>query len=295
MKKLGLYFIVCVFFLTNFSCASHKQPLLIAKEDREIVDGFLRFVAISQFGVYTIMGSKPMTGIYFPEVYTDEERRTLYDAQSKGYRKAISFKKFCNNIEVRRTCSEWLKIQDKYVGEHFIIRFDSEMSLGYLVNVPLVIYLLRDQYQDFAEFLGADFDPDVVSREIGDDSSASWQVIKHNSYLLGLLYGFGERNAKLFQWEMDKKISLPFRTASDLLPSMRRNLSRQEDKIKKLIIPQFIVYQPIDEVVERYVLERKRIQQIYKGKDFAETTVAFLKGEAPDQLRPTSYPSLKKE
>ena len=131
-----------------------------------------------------------------------------------------------------------------------------------------------------------DFDPAIFSREIGSGSSETWKTFEKNgtSFLWGLLFGFGEKNSKFFQWEQEKSISFPFRVASYDLPSFKKRPLPRDEKIENLGIPQFVVYQPIDEVVEKYLLEKERIIQIYQGKDFAETTVAFLKGEAARQL-----------
>ncbi len=292
LKKIGLYSIAFAFFLSNFSCESPKQTFLIDKEDREVVDDFLRYMAISELGIYTVLGSKPVTEFHIPQIQPEDELRARYDVLPKNFRKKVSFEKFNTNTQIEellQICSKWIQIQHKYIGEHFTIHFDEELHSGVLVNLPLAIYILKEHYQAFSKVLGTDFDPLVVSREIGKSSSSSWKAIKSkgNSYLMGLLFGFGEKNSKFFQWETEKRISFPFRAASYNPPWLKkRAFSRYVigEKIKNLGIPQFVIYQPIDEVVERYLVEKERIMQIYKGEDFAETTVSFLKGESVCQL-----------
>ena len=289
LKRFGLQCVIFSFFLSNFSCESPKQNLLIDKEDREIVDDFLRHVAISELGVYTILGSKPMSWFHIPQVQPIDELKERYEAMPEDFRKKISIEKFNTNkqiAELREICKKWKEIQYKYVGEHFAIHFDEEMRSGTLVNIPLAIYALRKYYQDFFSVVGSEFDPTIAAKEIGNNSSEFWKIIKKNHYLKGLLFGFGEKNSKFFQWELEKSISFPFRVASYNSPWLKKRRFRyvMGEKIEDLDIPQFIVYQPVDETVEKYLLEKERIIQIYKKRDFAETTVAFLKGEAVSQL-----------
>lgn len=232
-----------------------------------------------------------MTLFHIPQVQTEDELKAQYKAMPEDFRKKVSFEKF-NTIkqveELREICNKWMKIQHKYIGEHFVVHFDEKMCSGYLVNIPLVIYVLREHYQDFSKVLGMDFDPAVVAKEINNNFADFWKIFKDNSnaYLMGLLFGYGERNSKLFQWEKEKSISFPFRVASYHSPWLKkRRFSRNFiENIENLDIPQFVVYQPVDEVVGKYLFEKEQILQIYKKRDFAETTVAFLKGEAVQQL-----------
>ena len=189
LKRFSFRCITFVFFLSNFSCESPKQNLLIDKEDHDVVDSFLRYIAISELGVYTILGSKPVTQFHIPQVQTRAKLKSQYEAMPEGFRKKISFKKFNTTKQIKELheiCNKWMKIQHKYIGEHFVIHFDKKMRLGYLVNIPLAIYVLREHYQDFSEGLGIDFDPAFASREIGNDSSNFWKIFKENgnAYLM---------------------------------------------------------------------------------------------------------------
>ncbi len=284
MKRLSHYCIAFVFFLANFSCDSRNQQLLIDKEDREIVDRFLRYITIDEEGLYTILGSKPITEFRVPQVQSEHERRTLYNAMPEEFRDKILFLNFNNDTEIRTLWEKWIKIQAKYIGKHFNVILDEKMSVGFLVNIPLVIYILREHYSDFSEVLNAEFDPYVSAWEIGQTNSNFWNTIKKDHYLMGLLFGFGEKNAKFFQWEMDRSISFPFRISSGDLPFVGKKSFARYGKVKNLAIPQFVIYQPTDEFVEKYLHEKSRIIQLYKGKDFAETTISYLRGEAMNQI-----------
>jgi hypothetical protein len=292
LKRFSCYCIAFTFFLSSFSCESPKTNSLIAKEDREVVDFFLRYIAISELGAYTIFGSKPVTEIYIPQLQTEAQLKTQYEKMPEDFRKKISFKKFNTTKQVeelREMSSKWIKIQHKYVGDQFIIHFDDEMRSCYLINIPQVVYVLREHYETFSKILGIDFDPAIASREIGNKSSEFWKNFekKGNAFLWGLLFGYGEKNSKLYQWEQEKSISFPFRVASyqsPWLPKRRFYGSGSREDIENIDIPQFVIYQPVDETVGRYLFEKEQIIQIYKNRDFAETTVAFLKGQAVQQL-----------
>ena len=299
LKRLSLQCIAFSFFLSNFSCESPKKNLLIEKEDREVVDDFLRYIAISELGAYTILGSKPVTHFSIPQTQPVDELKAQYESMPKDFRKKVSFKKFDTTKqieELREICKKWMEIQHKYIGDHFAIHFNEAMSSGFIVNIPLATYILREYYQEFSKVLGIEFDQAVVSREIGNSSSNFWRAFEKDgtAFLWGILFGYGEKNSRLFQWEKEKSISFPFRIASYHSPWLKKRHfhgSAMGEKIKNLDIPQFVVYQPVDEMVGKYLSEKERIIQIYKKRDFAETTVAFLKGEAVRQLAKRKKPT----
>lgn len=256
------------------------------------MDSFLRYVGISELGLYTILGSKPITQFHIPKPQPHEELVTLYNAAPAEFRKKISFRKFDTTEQVhelRDVCKKWDEIQQKYIGKHFSIRFSDDLTSGFLVNIPLATYILVENYEVFSSILQMSFDPSVAAKEIGSDSSEFWEIFKKcdHSLLWGLLFGYGEKNAKLFHMEKEQQVQFPFRVASYHSPWLHKKRfmhSSLSEKVENLDIPQFIIYQPVDEMVEKYSREKERILQIYKRKDFAEITVAFLKGEAVQYL-----------
>lgn len=292
LKRVRFQYIAFLFFLANFSCESPKENRFIEKEDRRVVDDFLRYIVISELGAYTILGSKPITHFCIPQAYSIDELKRRYEEMPEAFRRKVSFKKFNRNeqiIKLRETCKKWKNIQHKYIGKHFAIHFNDSMTSGYIVNLPLANYVLREHYQEFSKVLGIEFDPGIVSSRIGDESSSFWKAFEKNgnSFLWGFLFGYGEKNSKFFQWEKEKSIAFPFRIPSYYSPWLKKgSLGRCTfgEKIENLGIPRFIIYQPVDETVEKYHNEKEHIIQIYKKKDFAETTVAFLKGEAIHKL-----------
>lgn len=301
LKRFGFYCVAFAFFLSNFSCESPSKEFLIDKNDRDVVDVFLRYVAISELGVYTILGSKPVSQFHIPQAQTEDKLKAQYEMMPEEFRKKISFKKYNTTKEIeklREICNKWMKVQHKYVGDHFVIHFDKEMRSGYLVNVPLAIYVLREHYEDFSRVLGIDFDPIIAAKEIGNHSSKFWGNFEKNgtSFLWGILFGYGEKNSKLFQWEREKSVSFPFRIPSYHSPWLKKRRffgCALRENINNLDIPHFVVYQPVDEIVGKYLFEKKQILEIYKKRDFAETTVAFLKGQAVQQLTKAKKPIKK--
>ena len=96
-----------------------------------------------------------------------------------------------------------------------------------------------------------------------------------------------KKNAKLFQWESDKKIHYPLRRRADPSISTGTGKGAHELTIEDLAIPAFVVYEPIDEQEEKYRTEREKCYQIYKNQDFCELTVGFLKGIQPKKEEKT--------
>ncbi|MDN3507088.1 MAG: hypothetical protein P0S96_07660 [Simkaniaceae bacterium] len=159
-----------------------------------------------------------------------------------------------------------------------------------MLNVLSVTYILKKYYKEFEIVVGESFDPEKLVFQIGVGSDPVWKKVKNNHFLLGLLFGFGEKNASYFDWEQKKKIKFPHRRSSCFSPS-GSGLSIHELTIDDLDLPAFVTYQVVDEQVERYRLERERCIELFKGEDFCELAISFLQGNPP----PTPKKELSEE
>ena len=279
MKNL---FSVCTLFLST--CLPIFGPAnepIVAPEDKARVELFLKHALIEEHGIYTLLGSKPMTSIPYVPIIDEWEKRELYSIQTEQFRKYIPFAKFRPTKEdTRKLWNDWKRVEDKYLGDQFLIQEDKDWGGGVLINILSVTYILKKYYVDFEKTIREPFDPEKMVYRIGDGLDPFWIKIKENHYLLGLLFGFGEKNAEYFNWESKKRIRYPQRRSACFSPA-GSGLPAHELTIEDLDLPSFISYQMIDEQVERYRMERTRCIELFKGKDFCELAVSILKGNPP--------------
>lgn len=253
--------------------------------DKSRIEKFLKHVMIEEYGVYTLLGSKPMTTFALIPIIDEVEKREIYESMNAQFKKSIPFEKFKPiPADNRKLWNDWRMVEKKYLGEQFVFIEDESWGGGLFINIPAVIYILEKYYDDFSKITCQAFDPMKAVHEIGLSSSSFWSEIKKSHYLLGLLLGFGEKNAKYFQWENEGKIKHMYRHSScDFIGLTGK--APQDLSIEDLDIPAFIVYQPVDEQVEKFRLEREKFLQIYKDQDFAELTMQFLKGIKPSSSK----------
>lgn len=250
---------------------------MVESADKERVENFLKYVMIKNHGLFTLLGSKPMTAFYFYPAPNEQEKRIIYEAQSEQLKKQISFEKFHpNRDDCKQVWKDWKAIEKKYLGKQFLFVEDEELEHGIFINIQTVTFILDKYYEEFSKVVQQPFNPDKAVYLIGNSSESFWQKIKKSDYLMGLLFGFGEKNAQYFQWEKEGKAHYFFRRYSENFCNQEKK--KKEMSVEDLDIPEFIAYQTVDEQEERYKLEREKCIQLYKNQDFVELTVRLLKG-----------------
>lgn len=281
LKKILI--ITSLFFLSNLYPAKSS----IDVEDREIVELFLKHILIEDTGIYTLVGSKPITSFKSVPIFGVEEKKQLYLMQSENLRKYLSFEKYQPSKEdALKLWGKWKEVQGKYIGPQFMIKEDPSFGGGFFINVLTTTYIVNKHYEEFKKVLGSDFEPEFLVSQIGDGKDPAWKKIKRSHYLLGLLFGFGEKNANYFEWEQQKKILYPQRKSTSFFPA-GSGIPARELTIQDLDIPSYISYQIIDEQADIYRSERNRCIELFEGKDFCDLAVAILSGHPPKPPKKT--------
>jgi len=275
-------FLTLVFLSTILLCGFQQSekfdPTPINKERAE---KFLKHLMVENIGIYTLVGSKPMTSFSVVPVIDITEKKLIYDSKTAQFKQHISFEKFkLTKADCNKLWEDWREVEDQYLGRQFRIVENDKTGGGIFINIPATTLVFDKWHEDFARITGLTFDPIEAAYCIGDESSRFWQKVQGNHYLLGLLLGFGEQNAKLFQWEEEKKMHYPLRRGTSILPGHTGKAAHELD-IQDLDVPGFIVYQVIDEQLEKYKIEREKCIELYKGRDFFELTTQLLKGIPP--------------
>ncbi len=162
-----------------------------------------------------------------------------------------------------------------------VIAWERDFTVGLFIHVPYLIHTLKKYYREFSQITEIQFDVDTILNSIEDKNSVFWKKVFTNHYLHGLLLGYGERNAYLFDWV--KKETLPLEFVSILrFPELSRLNNHAKQVLKKKVstedlpIPYFVSFEINDEVVERYSKEREKIISFMKDKDLSSFVLKCL-------------------
>ena len=134
---------------------------------------------------------------------------------------------------------------------------------------------MKKHYESFSQITGLSFDPSYIIEEMSDNNSVFWEKALQSHYLMGLLYGFGERNAFFFDWGAQHGVFPHAQKTSD--QELIGNIAHVSYSDLKL--PLFGVYTLNDPVIKTYKKEREFIQKQLRRKDFMKTVLEWLSGQ----------------
>lgn len=278
-----------VYFFLLFCCGCSNSE----KSDERL---FLENVMIRENGLYVLMGSKPMCNFPINHGYpeTEEERKKSYeDALSKdggenSYEDYENYSKDCQklvHLHHRRLWDAWQKKMQDYVALRykFVSRKipNGDYEDGLFINIASTLYVLKSHYEDFAKIIGMHFDPNIILNEIGDNNSSFWEKAFQSHYLMGLLFGYGKRNAFLYNWGVESGISIPKVKIKDQrdIDQIVEISFKKNVKLSDLRLPLFGVYSVDDSTIARYRKEREMIIQELNGRNFMEVVTQWLFGD----------------
>lgn len=247
VKSLYLILMICLFFLVG--CENS------AEDDVSI---FLKNVMIRERGLYVLLGSKPMSTFSIENGFPESTQ------EHKHFRHARTKKLWENWVHKEVSLSSHYK---------FIARkspFGDHSLEGLFINVPNSEYILKHHYTDFAKLTGQEFSPGEILQDLSNAESLFWTRVFRNHYLSGLLLGFGEKNAYLYDWGEKNHIE-PFVSRPKGMPSLDQisNLYfKSTIYLEDLYLPLFGSSEINDPVVEKYRIERKYILSKLRGKNF---------------------------
>ncbi len=156
------------------------QGVEISKSEREEMSLFFEtLIRLDGFG-YTIFGQKPVSsaGCWVnqpvPDAFFDKE--AVYRRGQKLWEKYTPSKNFV------------LKFEEKG-GWYGII----------IINKPAFIHVVTEQQDEFRRILGPDITPENLLSQLIDPANSFEQIVKHDDGLLGILFGYGHKNAQMFK------------------------------------------------------------------------------------------------
>lgn len=278
------------------SCSTPSSTPFVDEPTRH----FLEHVMIREKGLFTLLGSKPMTefdvtngtGLTEEEMFQDFEKAKSYwvhDHNEEATMPATyeDFLKYWRALFYLNNKKHWLiwkEQQVQYLGKRYLMVERptpfGDGKMGLFVNVPLTTYLLHKHQKEFETTLGFSFDPETILNEIIDPDSVFWTRSFQSHYLFGLLMGYGDQNAFLFSWHQKAFPHSPLGAYFDHIPSAEPSTGyvfKKKVSVQDLSLPLFGTFTIYDETREQYRNERKKILEFYIHKDFAQTTLSLLK------------------
>ncbi len=158
------------------------------------------------------------------------------------------------------------------------------------VNVLQTACLLQNYYELFKNALGENFMPLKEAMAIESPESSLWKLLfpeNADNYHLqrGLLLECALDDAQVFHWKHEKNLDrILIHTFFDEIPQYaidspdKHFYKTHPFSADNFLIPPFVTFSLLSEQRDKYYVEKGRIMDFYKGKDFAEITVDILTG-----------------
>lgn len=254
---------------------------------------FLENVMIREKGLYVLMGTKPLSCFEVEDIYSENTVRSAY----KNYLKnkpvsPMNFEEFHKQykqtlpklplrLRFETLWKHWCETKEGSISPcyRFVARkapFNHEINFGLFINVPSTTYILKKNYESFSQITGISFDPITVIDEISDKNSLFWERVFHNHYLMGLLFGFGERNAFIFDWGAQHEAFLSDQQEVKLCDKRFIDENKSFISPRDLKLPLFGSFSINDPYLENYKKEQKQIINRFKRKDFVTVVMNWL-------------------
>ncbi len=278
---------LCLFL---FPIANREKSLLkkiheIPSSDRWAIESFFRIFLLKDAGAYTLFWDKPVTFDSYFDSSPDE-------MTSSSHRYCLE------NKQMREGWETWEKHQHLFPSNRFLLkarRLDNEKVEIILINKPNFIKMINKNLSAFQAVIGEKISASELLKRYERGNLPLFDLLKRHHGLLGILLGFGKRNAWLFQnrdrildnfQQFTLKINpLPspgFKTLEEERSYYQNTLTGAftEDNCRKcykfLYLPGFVVdpdSPETQELREKYVRQREQIHDIYSHGDFLETTL----------------------
>ena len=292
-SNLSKFFFLVLIFFTGCSEYQNKSKITsieISQDDRIWMDKFFRDLFLEGPALYTLFGTKPMTGftIAIPSEreWIEAARPHWQNLPEKEKLKVLrEMREYCRQYDLHLNWKKWMQWRKNHPSSSFLFAKRSSNQNGLfnidMINTKETTWTLQKYYELFRRELEMDFDPLDATLDFENPQSVFWEKIFSNHFLLGILYGFGERNAYLFSREIELEKTDKKRFHDHFLFSSRliKNKAAGGD-IRNIKLPAFRSYAPPfekeDPIIIKYRKEKKQIQNYLKKKQFLDAVLNQL-------------------
>src|ERR1700722_15546951 len=269
---------LCVFL---FSLASIKADIgKIPEKDFTKIKSFFAHLIHQHDFAYAIFGSKPMS---LADICLRVLNLPIYQ-QLK-----IKFLL----INIKNNLNTWYKYKDRFNLKDFVL-LDKEEDLCrsvviVLINKKNMLSVLKEHKEIFKQELGDTFTPESFLEKIETRELSLAKSINHHYGLLGIMLGYGARNAMLFQErlnvlkEMEKsksRLSLRDDLEQKLLELDSQCQEFREFEEFPLVRPLYfradLSHPETIELKKRYENDRQKIAELMQKPNFIEKALERL-------------------
>lgn len=259
---------------------------LLPEEDHASLDALFRRLLLKDHFAYALFGDKAIAiSGYFS--YNNHNF-------SLGHL-AVSLNK--SNIKIRNGCNIWKKYNHLFQLKSHLLLIEEELE----DNVWIVIINKRNFLKTFNQYsslfrrvLGKNITGEALLKQIEIKGILKKEALNDNEELLGLLLGFGKKNSYLYQRHEEIRnvqnqvsISLLKKTSKqsfeDELEDIEARLLLFDDPVRTSFCFMNYPYFRADrndpetqELLEKYICQRKKITKLYRKGKFLETTLQKL-------------------
>jgi len=194
-----------------------------------------------------------------------------------------------NTLNFKENWEEWERVKSQYPTSRYLFfrrkspSFSSDEEAVFLVNIIATADILQKYYSLFRKEIGFDFSVVNTVFEIEDNNSLFWEKVLNQHDLLGILLGFGETNAVLYDWVRKNENAVEENQQKRAFYNSLSTQSPGSNTLASLTdihfpLPAFACYaEPQSlKLIKKYEMQRKMIQKIYKGKNLVEITLKHL-------------------
>lgn len=280
LSSVSSIIILASIFLLFFGCSSSSRDLKFSSADSEKtwMEKFFKDLLLEESGVFTLWGTKPMT-VFDICLYSSEEIREM----QKNHPMIVEEETIeLKNYDFPANWENWEKNRHRFPLHGFLLfkvenSEDPKLPNIYFVNILQTALVIEQNYHLFRKAVGKDFDALTVVLDMEKLHSDFWQPIFKNAQLVGLLYGFGLKNASCFAWKYRNQEGNHVTFSNTLQHSFSDSIKSIGDAtVQHFPIPIFASFFPDDEMQNRYIAERNEIRKIYRKRDFVDVTLQKL-------------------
>lgn len=290
----SLFFLAIAIFLITII---YPKFLKTKHSDEDDISLFLSNVMIRENGIYTLLGSKPITTFNIETSSSPQSTEELFSeyttlvTDNPSFKSRLSFADYQKSIHHAMKAKHlrhkelWLSWMEAYGGKQnkkFLFTSRKapygDVNEGVFINIPTAIYILSKHQELFQKRTCILFDPHTILEEISSEHSEFWGKVFKDHFLMGILLGYGEKNA--FIWELESKSNKSLRckpanlTIDDSYYS--KLIAKENVAISDLLIPLFVSYSQYDREVEKYQQEREWIIRFISNDSFIPQIIKLL-------------------
>jgi len=261
---------------------------VLSPEEYYSLEYLFRWLVLKDHFAFSIFGDKPLS---VSDFYTFDNSKCFHSHDLGNH-----------NLYLRNGCKIWEKYKNCFPMKNHLILVEPEVDCNVgitVVNKKYFLNMFNKHREEFRKILGQDVTGEKLLSHLEAGNNLVEEVLHSNRYLLGILLGFGSKNAQLYQREEElhelqqnfwHKVAI-YRTAFERTdPAIEQELEEIEKKFQVFEDPvktRFLFSQlPLfgadlddpetKELKKKYLRQRKEITKIYGNGKFLETTLHKL-------------------